>query len=174
MPVKSIRIKGTRGLKPADYYRDRMAKLVAFLNDEGTALETEVVNATPANMGQLRRGWKFVPATSDNPKAVLGQSVQYFLPVEMGRKPGKGISAEGQKSVKRWAKLVLGLSSEEQSDFAFLLSQKYKAQGRPAVGFLGLARQGTIPTSRGIPDEPVSGSLLDLAFKRFTIGLRNL
>lgn len=144
-----------------------MRSLVMVLNEELTNLETQVVENTPSGVsGRLRQSWKAVPATEKNPVAILGQSSNYFLPVEMGRKPGKGISEKGQKSVRRWAKLVLGLKPKDQKNFAFLLSLKYYKEGRPAVGFLGLAKPGSIPNNPNIPENPVPGSLLDQAFKR--------
>jgi hypothetical protein len=173
MVIKGIKIKET-GLKPKEYYDDRIRELVSLLNEEGTALESEVVKDTPANFGRLKGGWTFKPANVDNPVAIVNQSVLYFLPVEMGRRPGKGISAKGQKQVKRWAKLVLGLAPKEQSNFAYLLSQKYKREGRPAVGFLGLAKPGEIPSGSELPENPVKNSLLDKAFNRLKRGLMSL
>lgn len=160
----------TAGLPPKEFWENRKNNLVFALNDNATRIETEVIDATPANEGRLKGGWVLTPATLSNPIAIIEQSVPYFLPVEIGRKPGKGISKEGQKSVKRWAKLVLGIGSDtEQAGFAYLLSKKYKAEGRPAVGFLGLAKEGVVPSSNFSVDQeynPISGSLLDEAFKR--------
>lgn len=186
MPVSRFEVYKT-GLLPEKFEEETRRKLVILLNDQGTLLETEVVQATPANVGDLRRGWQFTPAslTQKNPVARVTQNKRHFLPVEMGRRPGKGISAKGQEKVARWA-VLKGIvvrtrnekgqfnKSKEAANFAFLLSRKYKKEGRPAVGFLGLAKPGTIPTNPNIPENPITDSLLDKAFKRLRDKLNRL
>lgn len=169
-----------QGTKPLPFYERRKRELVFILNDTATRLESEAVQNTPADTGRLKGGWSIVPASinSDEPVAIVEQSVNHFLPVELGRKPGSGISKEGQKSVKMWAKRVLGISDEkEQSSFAFLLSEKYRKEGRGAAGFLGLAMPGSIPKGSLSDDDfnnPISGSILDDAFKRLRADIRRL
>lgn len=156
-----------KGVTPEQYYKQKIKDLVSVLNEEALLLESQLVQDTPSGVsGRLRQGWTMKPATENKPTAIVGQSSQYFLPVEMGRKPGKGISEKGQKSVTRWAKLVMGLNPKEAKSFAFNLSMKYKNQGRPAVGFVGLATPGTIPTNSQVPDNPIPGSLLEESFQR--------
>lgn len=167
------------GITPQQFAQDKIKAFVNLANEEGLQIESELVKDSPANFGRLKGGWVFTPATIEKPRAIVNQSVSYFLPVEMGRAPGKGISKEGQTQVARWARLVLGLKDERSTKktregktsaktFAFLLSQKYKREGRPAVGFVGLAEPGKTPTSQGqkVPDQLIPGSLLDVAFKR--------
>lgn len=166
------------GISPQQFAQDKIRGFIKIANEEAIDLESELVKDSPANFGRLKGGWVFTPATENKPVAIINQSVNYFLPIEMGRVKGKGISKEGQTKVARWAKLVLGLrdakSTKKTRDdkvtaktFAFLLSQKYKREGRPAVGFVGLAKPGITPTSSPkIPDNPIPGSLLDVAFKR--------
>ena len=156
------------GTDPKVFTEDIMRALVGAINSEATRLETELVEATPSGTsGRMRQGWVFTPATLDNPVATVGQSVPYFLPMELGRSPGKGISQKGQEEVMRWAKLVIGLEPKDQAGFAYALSEKYKKFGRPAVGFVGLARPGQTPSSTpNIPDDPIPGSLLASAFER--------
>lgn len=183
MVIQSAKLK-TKGINASAYSEEKLRELVAFINEEATELESELVKDTPANFGRLKGGWVLTPATlkQKRPKAIINQSVSYFLPVELGRSPGKGISKNGQKDVARWAKLVLGLkesktksSSVTPKTFAFLLSQKYKKEGRPALGFVGLAKPGEIPSSTpNIPDEPVQGSLLYGAFDRIKANLRRV
>jgi hypothetical protein len=160
----------TSGPDPSTFYGDKRRKLILALNAEMVKLEAAVVKATPASDGRLRQGWDLNKASQNDPRVTLDQTVSYFLPVEFGRSPGKGISAEGQESVARWARLALGMPESETRSFAFLLSQKYKREGRPATGFAGLAKPGTIPTGQpGLAGEeltPVSGGLIDQAFKR--------
>lgn len=168
-----------KGISPEEFARDKIKAFVNIANEEALELEGQLVEKSPANFGRLKGGWVFTPATEDKPKAIVNQSVSYFLPVEMGRAKGKGISKEGQTKVARWAKLVLGLRDERSTKksrdnetsaktFAFLLSQKYKREGRPATGFVGLAKPGDTPSSpnQKVPENPVKGSILDLAFSR--------
>ena len=94
-------------------------------------------------------------------------SAKYLLPVELGRLPGKGISADGQKSVALWAKRKLGLPERDARSLGFLLSRKYQREGRPAQGFIGLAGKGEkAKPVTGSELQPVSGGLLAREFKR--------
>jgi hypothetical protein len=165
------------GKKPSTYINDKLKDLVNLLNNTAADIERELIQDSPANFGRLKGAWKLIPTSERNKRAIVGNSVKYLLPVELGRAPGKGISQEGQVEVKRWGKLVLGLSSDrEQSSFAYLLSEKYKREGRPAIGFIGLAKPGTIPSKPGqnAPDTPVKGSLLWNAFKQLEQDLNKI
>lgn len=152
------------GDDPTIFLRKTQREVVAILNEEASQLETDLVSATPADTGNLRQGWTLRPATILNKVAIVGQSKVHFLPTEFGRKPGKGISAEGQEAVSVWAARKLGLDNStvggEADQFARALSQKYIRMGRPAQGFAGLAIPGTVPT--GNPPEnikPVGGPI---------------
>lgn len=151
-----------RGASPAQYGEERSRAVSNTLNSVVTGLYGEIVKAQPVGIGgRLQRSWVLTPATLQNPAASIGTNSQYFLPVEMGRVPGKGISREGQESTALWARRKLGLSEQESKGFAYLLSRKYKKEGRPAQGLIGLATPG----SQGEPvpkslDQAVPGSLL--------------
>jgi hypothetical protein len=144
--------------------RDKQGTLDA-LNKGTMDLYGQIVKATPSGIGgRLRRSWSISPATLANPVAIIGSNSTYLLPLEMGRKPGKGISAEGQRGVALWARRVLKLDDSKALGFAYLLSRKYKLEGRPATGFIGLARPGEAARTT-VPKQPVSGSILDLGLK---------
>lgn len=134
------------GTKPEAYFEQIRRDILRVLNTEAAELERSLITATPSGVsgggGGLRSGWRFLPAKEDKLIAVVGQSSRYFLPVEMGRLPGKGIDKKGQESLARWGKLKLGLGDQESRSMAFLVSRKYKREGRVAQGFAGLAREG--------------------------------
>jgi len=158
----------TSGPNPSQYWNKEFTKLIRILNSEALKLEGELVKNTPTGVSStLRQAWFVRPASAQNPVAEIANSQSYLLPVELGRRPGKGISLEGKESVVDWAKAKLGLSDSEAKGLAFVLSRKYKQKGRPAVGFIGLANAGEIP-SESPKDilEPVSGSTLDASFRR--------
>jgi hypothetical protein len=159
-----------KGPPPSVFFEQEKRKLIQIANEELAQLETELVEATPSDTGNLRQGWTIVPLTDKRLTGFVGQSKVHFLPVEIGRKPGSGISAKGQQSVATWAKRKLGLSAGEAKSFAYLLSRKYKAQGRPAVGFAGLANPGAPggQGNRGAKGDfkPVSGGLIAKSFER--------
>lgn len=159
------------GKNPNQFFEDEYKDLVARVNAGASIVVAAATEATPVGVsgggGGLRGSWVLIPATLDNPVATIGQSRVYFLPVELGRRPGKGISRRGQESVELWAKRKLGLTGTDAASFAFNLSQKYKREGRLAQGFLGLAKPGS-PAPTSLPDslDPVPGSVLENAFKR--------
>jgi hypothetical protein len=59
----------------------------------------------------------------------------------------------------------LGLDTKQATNLAYGLSKKYRRQGRPAQGFAGLAIPGSIPTQLSEQLNPISGGLIDLAFR---------
>ena len=128
----------------------------------------QVVKAMPVGIGgRLQRSWTFTPARPDNPQASIGTNSTYFLPLELGRKPGSGISKDGQDSVTLWAQRKLSLPESEARGLAFNLSQKYKREGRPATGLIGLALAGAAG-GQPIPktlDQTIPGSLLETALR---------
>jgi len=161
------------GQEPSKFYKRSKAELLAIVNQEAANLETKLVEATPGDRGGLRQGWVYKPATESKPQAVVGQSKVYFLPLELGRKPGTGISAKGQLEVAKWAGRK-GITSgpKEATTFAFLLSRKYKREGKPALGFAGLATEGSRAGSVNLDDiKPVGGPIL-AGFKKLTERLR--
>lgn len=151
------------GTSPREFVRNDIRRLVGILNDEATKLQTDLVKVTPADRGQLRGRWTLKKATENKPVAIVGQSSVYFLPLEMGRKPGKGISAEGQENVAKWALRVgAAASPKDAQGLAYLLSRKYKLEGKAALGFAGLAKPGDKPTgSYNESIEPVGSVLLE-------------
>ncbi|CBA17787.1 hypothetical protein AHIS1_p075 [Acaryochloris phage A-HIS1] len=157
----------TIGPDPKRFSKELFREVLLIINSEMLTLNREIVKDSPADVGLLKNSWNFVNATAALPLAVLGTSSSYFLPVEMGRAPGKGISAEGQQSVAAWANRVLSISGPKAKGFAFLLSQKYKREGRKAVGFAGLAKPGTIPSgSREATIPEIAGGKIDITFRK--------
>lgn len=171
----------TNGIKPSIFYKEQIRRILGVVNEEALELERKLIDKTPASDGRLRQGWTTITARQDNPKATVGQSVNYFLPVEFGRKPGSGISKKGQVAVAKWAKRNLGLPDKTRDGgttaktFAFLLSRKYKLEGRPATGFAGLAKEGAQAPS-SIPDkiEPLSGGLIAASFNKLKARLNEI
>lgn len=92
----------------------------------GLIFQGEVVPRTPFGVtGKLRRGW--VTEMENDASCVVYNSEEYALPVELGRKPGKGIPL---KPLRLWARRVLGLTEERDiNSVAFLISRKAKLQG---------------------------------------------
>ena len=166
----------TKGLSPSEYGQDKVRGLTNALNKASTGLYGEIVKSMPVGVGgRLQRSWTLSPASESNPQTIIGTNSQYFLSVEMGRKPGKGISREGQDSVALWARRKLSLSGEEAKSLAFLLSRKYKKEGRKAAGLIGLAQPGsqgeTIPQDLSLA---VQGSLLNSAYKELQNTIKTL
>lgn len=160
-----------KGKHPDNFYESERRKLVAIINEEASQLETDLVSATPGDTGALRQGWTLKPASEKRLAAIVGQNKVHFLPLELGRKPGKGISQRGQESVAIWAQRKLGITGQEAKSFAFLLSRKYKQKGRPAEGFAGLAKPGDPAKPLSEITEPVGGPILN-SFRRLNRRLR--
>lgn len=155
-----------RGIPPERYWGERQHKFRSVVNEVLANLEAELVTNTPVGVGgRLKGGWSFQPMLPGVDSASVGQSLKYFLPLELGRRPGKGADQKGRESIALWARRKLGLSPQEARGLAFVLSRKYKLEGKPAVGFAGLAMPGARPQS-GEPEnlEPVSGGLISQAF----------
>lgn len=166
----------TRGTPPSTFGRQRQQALVRVLNGVTTELYGSLVKSTPVGVGgRLQRSWVFTPASLENPVASIGSNSTYFLSLEMGRKPGSGISAEGQASVALWARRKLGKTEKEAKGFAYVLSRKYKKEGRGAQSILGLVpkgvKGGAVPNSAA---QAVSGSLLSNAVKKLSTQLRSI
>lgn len=166
----------TRGTPPKQFGQERQEALVTVLNTVTTGLYGDVVKASPVGVGgRLQRSWTLTPASLSDPVASIGTNSNYFLPLELGRKPGKGISREGQNSVALWAKRKLRKSDKESQSFAYLLSRKYKREGRPSTMLLGLASSGSMGAS--IPKSAlgaVKGSLLETAVKKLQTELKKV
>lgn len=160
-------------LNPTAWFNEREDELLEAVNRAAINLNKDLTDNTPTNFGLLRQSWVLSLANKRNKTAVIGNSRNYLLPVEIGRAPGKGISREGQNAVALWAKRK-GLENPES--FPYLLSEKYKREGRPAVGFMGLAQAGTIPSSSGIQENytPIPGSLIQQAFDNLQQDLNSI
>jgi hypothetical protein len=147
---------------PSEFLEYQQRQILQILNTEAGSAYREIVRAMPVGVGgELQRSWIFIPGSLGNPTAIIGSSSSYFLPVEMGRVPGKGVSREGQESIQLWARRKLSMSPQESRGFAYLLSEKYKREGRGAQGLIGLAAQGSQGSQ--IPSElaaTISGSIL--------------
>lgn len=68
-------------------------------------------------------------STSAGVLGVVGTPSPYAPVIELGRKPGKGVSEAGRESIAEWAKFKLGVSEKEALGVAFLVSRKIKRQG---------------------------------------------
>lgn len=92
----------------------------------GLIFQGEVEPRTPFGVtGKLRRGW-ITEMESDTSVAVYN-SEEYALPVELGRRPGKGIPLE---PLRLWTRRVLGITEEKKiNSVAYLISRKAKLQG---------------------------------------------
>jgi len=154
----------TKGIPPDRFYRAIREGTKEVIDTEMLQLERIAVQRSPSGVsGSLRQRWNYTPF--DGKQATLGQSQRYFLPVELGRKPGKGISEVGQRAVARWAKLKAGITDPKDArSFAYLLSEKYKRKGREPQPIIDL--QPNL--------EPKPGGELDKAFKEIDRGLDNL
>lgn len=152
---------------PRKYGEQQIRQVLTVMARNGTEIFRQLSKKTPVGIGgRLQRSWSISLPTLENPVLAIGTNSQYFLPLEMGRLPGRGISREGQDSVALWARRKLSLPESEARSFAFLLSRKYKQQGRPATGFTGLASPGSlgedIPTTL---DQTVRGSILHQGYQ---------
>lgn len=158
------------GTPPSSVTPETLRALEVKVVGWSIGLESELVKATPVGIGgNLRQAWSHGSAqTKDGGFVVqVTNSAKYLLPTELGRLPGKGISAEGQKAVALWAKRKLGLPDKDARSFGFLLSRQYQRVGRPAQGFVGLANKGAkAKPATGADLEPVQGGLLAREFKR--------
>lgn len=166
----------TNGVDPDDLVDQLKRRIVTEINQSATDLYRSLSNDTPVGVaGQLRQGWQLHLASMNDPEAAIAQSNPYFLALELGRKPGKGISADGQAEVAIWASRVLGATPSEARGFAYLLSRSYKERGRPARGFAGLARPGDPPkTPSDLNDiKPIKGGLISEAFKQLDARLNS-
>ena len=155
-----------RGIPPERYWGERQHQIRLAVNEVLANLEAKLVVNTPVGVGgRLKGGWSFKPMLPGIDSASVGQSLNYFLPLELGRRPGKGVDQKGRESIALWARRKLGLSPQEANGLSFVLSRKYKLEGRPAVGFAGLAMPGDRPQS-GEPAnlEPVNGGIIFQAF----------
>ena len=160
-----IKTMPTRGPSPDEYISEQRQHLATLLTKAALNLSAEVTKAMPVGTaGELQRSWTPYPATPDTLKAGLSTSSAYFLPVELGRKPGKGINRQGQEAVTLWARRKLGMDPKRAVGFAYQLSEKYKREGRPAQGIIGLASRGDRAGDR-LPTDPVPGSILAKAFQ---------
>lgn len=154
------------GKRPPEFIAAKFDRLYSATVGWAIMTENALVKATPVGVGgNLRQGWSINKARDGAGFVVeVVNSAGYLLAVEMGRQPGKGISADGQRSVALWAQRKLGMTPDDAGGFAFVLSRKYKVEGRPALGFMGLAPKGGAGGG-SIPQKPIAGSLLDNQFK---------
>jgi hypothetical protein len=105
----------------------------------------------PVHTGEYKRSWK-VRNIPDG-AAFFNPTLQASI-IERGRRPGHGVSREGQEALARWAHLhgmdrfdgnrgmrrpVRGKAGKESQAraIAFLIARKIKARGLPAKNVLG-------------------------------------
>ena len=97
-------------------------------------LEGQVKDRMPSASGKTRES-VFSDAFS-TPVGVIGtvgssQPTATFL--ELGRKPGTGVSKAGQEALGVWAREKLGISEKEVRSVVFLIARKIRKHGTPAV-----------------------------------------
>ena len=108
-------------------------EMLAAMTLVTTALEGEVKDEWPTGVFNSREqihGDAF--ATPAGVLGVVGTPSPYAPVIEFGRKPGKGVSREGQESIALWAKAKLGVDEVKARSVAFLIARKIKQRGQPA------------------------------------------
>lgn len=155
-----------RGKPPDKQNLDDLRAKLTQLNEIMLTLEGDLVVNSPVDRGGLKGGWRLTPATLKDPSVTLSQNQIYFLPLELGRKPGTGLNQDGIDSVTLWAKRKLGLGERESKSLAYTYSRKLKREGSKAKGFAGLANEGDNPKPPSENLEPVQGGLIYEALRK--------
>ena len=93
----------------------------------------KVIQKTPSTAGILRGSIKpsKVIAQKLNIRGTVGSPLQYALPVEHGRRPGKMPNID---NIKEWMKTKMGLVDDKA---AYLIARKIMVQGIPGVEMFG-------------------------------------
>jgi hypothetical protein len=118
-----------RAFKEAPQLAER--ELMAAMTEATMLLQREVTEYIPRGATGLTAAsvTSDVFSTSAGVLGVVGSSQPSALFVEAGRRPGKGVSKDGQEALGAWAKAVLGVSEEEKKGVVFLIARKIKRDG---------------------------------------------
>jgi hypothetical protein len=104
---------------------------------------SEVKLATPIGAtNNLRDSWDFAYDDQEQ-SSTIGPRAEYALPVELGRKPGRGIPLV---PLTLWVKRKLGVSNPRQArSIAYLISRKAKRVGIKGQYFAGDTFDAALP-----------------------------
>lgn len=97
-------------------------------------LESAVTVETPVNFGTLRQAW--TTQQMGTPARLLGEvfnPLEYALPVETGRRPGKMPPVE---AIQLWVTRKLGLQGNEAKSAAFLIARAIGRRGTQGAHML--------------------------------------
>lgn len=139
-------------------------ELAAAMTEATMLLEREAKEEWPVGVFNSRE-----QITSDvmlEPAGVLGvvgTPSPYAPVIEAGRRPGKGVSQEGQKAIAMWAVARLGVEPARADDVAFLISQKIRRHGIAAKRPMQKVLERLAPDLLRMFDEAIGRVLQGLA-----------
>lgn len=114
-----------------------MEETFIVMDDIAKLLEGKVVEKTPKGvggnaglMGSIHGG---AVKYGEGVQAIIGTSLEYGKVIEYGRRPGTGVSMEGQESIALWAKKKWGLSDKKAKSAAYAIARKITLHGMKAV-----------------------------------------
>jgi len=108
-------------------------ELLATAKASTLHLEGQVKDRIPAASGKTRESvHSDAFSTPVGVIGTVGSSMATATFLELGRKPGSGVSREGQEALGQWAKEKLGVSEKEVRNVVFLISRKIKKKGLEA------------------------------------------
>ena len=123
------------------------------LTAAGLFFQGEVHRATPGYTGALQKGWLTKYSDSDH-EVRVSNPLEYALPMEYGRRPGKGIPPE---PLQLWVRRKLGVTNAETitrkgvkrlgyKAIAFLISRHAKTKGLKGKFFTRDTFKASVPT----------------------------
>ena len=137
-----------RAMKEAPEVLDR--ELLAATNEGLMLLRHQLDSTIPRGWGGRSGLGMAGSITSDafstptGALGVIGTSVSHAPVVELGRRPGKGVSEQGRVALGAWVMAVLGVTDPKRvKNIAFLISQKIKREGLPAQRPFGRAAEAS-------------------------------
>lgn len=109
-------------------------ELLAAAKASTLHLEGQVKDRMPSASGKTRESvHSDAFSTPAGVIGTVGSSMATATFLELGRKPGTGVSLEGQEALGTWVKEKLGVSEKEVPGVVFLIARKIKKKGMPAV-----------------------------------------
>lgn len=78
------------------------------------------------NTGAYRRAWKW---RETNEGVSIFNNMPYAPVIEYGRRPGKGISREGQIALARWVRRKMKVKESEAKGIAYCIARAHKRRG---------------------------------------------
>ena len=140
------------------YHVEIVKQIQISVQMHGPAIIQAIIDGTrpypPVNTGEYRRNWKV--RRISNGALIFNPTKQAGI-IGQGRRPGFGVSKEGQEALARWVHLhgmdrfdgTPGMRRRIRSRaardsraraIAFLIARKIKARGLPAKNILGRAK----------------------------------